>query len=123
MERLRDGSRKVVQVAEVQGMEGDNIVMQDIFLFEQTGVQNGRVVGQLKATGIRPRFSEKFRVNNIELPANILKRPHRINTIIYAHQFGGERVRWHPLNLDNDMQRKVGGDGCERRVISQGWEG
>ncbi len=73
MERLRDGSRKTVQVSEVQGMEGDNIVMQDIFLFEQTGVQNGRVVGQLKATGIRPRFSEKFLVNNIELPANIFE--------------------------------------------------
>jgi pilus assembly protein CpaF len=73
MERLRDGSRKAVQVSEVQGMEGDNIVMQDIFLFEQTGVQNGRVVGQLKATGIRPRFSEKFLVNNIELPANIFE--------------------------------------------------
>jgi pilus assembly protein CpaF len=71
MERLRDGSRKTVHVAEVQGMEGDNIVMQDLFLFEQTGLQNGRVIGQLKATGIRPRFSEKFMVNNIELPANI----------------------------------------------------
>ena len=71
MERLRDGTRKVVQVAEVQGMEGDNIVMQDIFVFEQTGIQNGRVIGQLKPTGIRPRFSEKFLVNNIELPANI----------------------------------------------------
>jgi pilus assembly protein CpaF len=71
MERLRDGSRKTVQVAEVQGMEGDNIVMQDIFIFEQTGITNGRVVGLLKPTGIRPRFSEKFLVNNIELPANL----------------------------------------------------
>jgi pilus assembly protein CpaF len=45
--------------------------MQDLFLFEQIGIQNGRVLGQLKATGIRPRFAEKFMVNNIELPANI----------------------------------------------------
>ena len=71
MERLRDGTRKTVQVAEVQGMEGDSVVMQDIFIFEQIGVQNGRVMGMMKPTGIRPRFSEKFLVNNIELPADI----------------------------------------------------
>ena len=73
MERLRDGTRKAVQVAEVQGMEGDSIVMQDIFMFEQTGLQNGRVMGILKPSGIRPRFVEKFQVNNIELPANIFE--------------------------------------------------
>ena len=71
MERLRDGTRKVVQVTEVQGMEGDNIVLQDIFLFEQIGVQNGRVAGATKPTGLRPKFSEKLLVNNIELPAGI----------------------------------------------------
>jgi pilus assembly protein CpaF len=73
MNRMRDGTRKVVQVAEVQGMEGDTIVMQDIFTYEQTGFQNGRVIGQLKATGLRPKFSEKFAVNGIELPANIFE--------------------------------------------------
>ena len=73
MERLRDGTRKVVQVSEVQGMEGDSVIMQDIFLFEQTGIQNGRVVGNLKSTGLRPRFTEKFLINNIELPANIFE--------------------------------------------------
>jgi pilus assembly protein CpaF len=71
MERLRDGSRRVVQVAEVQGMEGESIVMQDLFAFEQTGIQNGRVIGKLKSTGLRPKFSDKFAVNNIDLPANI----------------------------------------------------
>jgi pilus assembly protein CpaF len=71
MERLRDGTRKVVQVSEVQGMEGESIVMQDLFQFEQTGITNGRVVGQLKSTGLRPKFAEKFALNNIELPANI----------------------------------------------------
>ena len=71
MERLRDGTRKVVQVAEVQGMEGESVVMQDIFSFEQTGIKNGRVVGELKATGLRPKFSDKFAINNIELPAYI----------------------------------------------------
>jgi pilus assembly protein CpaF len=71
MERLRDGTRKVVQVSEVQGMEGESIVMQDLFQFDQTGITNGRVVGQLKSTGLRPKFSEKFALNNIELPPNI----------------------------------------------------
>jgi len=71
MERMRDGTRKAIQVAEVQGMEGESVVMQDIFVFEQTGIQNGRVMGNLKPTGLRPRFAEKFMVNNIELPANI----------------------------------------------------
>jgi pilus assembly protein CpaF len=71
MERLRDGTRKVVHVAEVQGMEGDTILMQDLFLFDQTGIQNGRVMGALKSTGLRPRFAEKFAINNIELPLEI----------------------------------------------------
>lgn len=71
MERLRDGTRKVIQVAEVQGMEGESVVMQDIFLFEQTGIKNGRVTGDLKSTGLRPKFSDKFALNNIELPSYI----------------------------------------------------
>jgi pilus assembly protein CpaF len=71
MERLRDGTRRIVQVSEVQGMEGDSVIMQDIFVFDQTGIKNGRVVGNLKATGLRPKFSEKFAVNNIDLPASI----------------------------------------------------
>jgi pilus assembly protein CpaF len=71
MERLRDGTRKVVHVSEVQGMESDTILMQDLFLFEQTGIQNGRVLGSLKSTGLRPKFAEKFAINNIELPVDI----------------------------------------------------
>ena len=73
MERMRDGTRRVVKVTEVQGMESDNIVMQDLFFFEQTGMRNGRVIGQLKSTGLRPKFAEKFSVNNIDLPANIFE--------------------------------------------------
>ncbi|MGB5845930.1 MAG: hypothetical protein WBG94_15915, partial [Anaerolineales bacterium] len=63
----------VTQVSEVQGLEGDSIVMQDIFVYEQTGFQNGRVIGQLKSTGLRPKFAEKFAVNNIDLPPNIFE--------------------------------------------------
>jgi pilus assembly protein CpaF len=73
MERLRDGTRKVLKVSEVQGMEGDSIVMQDLFEFAQTGVQNGRVVGALKSNGLRPKFSEKFAVNGIEIPAGVFE--------------------------------------------------
>ena len=73
VERMRDGTRKVIQVSEVQGMEGDSIVMQDLFMFQQTGIQNGRVVGALKPTGLRPKFAEKFAINNIELSADIFE--------------------------------------------------
>jgi pilus assembly protein CpaF len=71
MERMRDGTRKVVNVTEVQGMESDTIILQDLFTFEQTGFQNGRVLGKLVSTGLRPKFSDKFAVNNIELPQDI----------------------------------------------------
>jgi pilus assembly protein CpaF len=73
MNRMRDGTRKVVQVSEVQGMEGDSIVMQDMFVYDQTDFQHGRVIGQLKSTGLRPKFAEKFAINNIEIPANIFE--------------------------------------------------
>jgi pilus assembly protein CpaF len=74
IERLRDGTRRVVQVSEVQGMEADTILLQDIFVFVQTGLLNGRVMGSIRSTGLRPKFAEKFAVNNIELPAAIFTR-------------------------------------------------
>jgi pilus assembly protein CpaF len=74
MSRLRDGSRKVVHISEVQGLEGDAIVMQDIFNFKQTGFKDGRVFGSLESTGLRPLFVEKFIANSIELPDDIFKR-------------------------------------------------
>ena len=59
--RLRDGSRKVTQITELAGMEGDTIVLTDIFKFEQTGVsQDGKVLGELKPTGMRPLFSPRL---------------------------------------------------------------
>jgi pilus assembly protein CpaF len=69
--RLKDGSRKIVSITEVQGMEGDVIVMQDVFSFEQTGVRDGRIEGRLRATGVRPRFTEKFEVMGIHLPPEL----------------------------------------------------
>jgi pilus assembly protein CpaF len=69
--RLRDGSRKIVNITEVQGMEGDVIVMSDIFAFEQQGIENGKIIGRLKPTGIRPKFYERIEASGISLPANI----------------------------------------------------
>jgi pilus assembly protein CpaF len=71
MERLRDGTRRVVKVSEVQGMEGDAILMQDLFFFDQTGIKNSRVLGTHKSTGLRPQFAEKFALNSIDLPASL----------------------------------------------------
>jgi pilus assembly protein CpaF len=70
--RLKDGSRKIINITEVQGMEGDVVVLQDIFVFEQTGLdERGKIVGQLRPTGIRPKFVELFEQFNIYLPPNI----------------------------------------------------
>ncbi len=67
--RLSDGSRKLVSLQEVTGMEGETINLQEIFVFEQTGLAgNGAVKGRFKATGIRPRFMEKLKARGIEAP-------------------------------------------------------
>jgi pilus assembly protein CpaF len=67
LDRLVDGSRRVVQISEVQGMEGDIVVMQDIFRYVQTGMGNGRVQGFFTATGIRPKFMEKMATVGINI--------------------------------------------------------
>ncbi len=73
--RLKDGSRRITNITEVQGMEGDVIVMQDVFVFEQTDVVDGKIQGKLKPTGIRPHFVERFETQGIHLPANIFGSP------------------------------------------------
>jgi pilus assembly protein CpaF len=70
-ERMRDGSRKVVNITEVSGMEGDVITMTDIFLFEQSGFEDGKVIGRLRPTGLRPKFIDKIEAAGIHLPASI----------------------------------------------------
>ena len=73
--RLSDGRRRVTNVSEVVGMEGDVITMQDIFVFERTGINTeGRVQGRFRATGVRPKFSEKLKASGIEFPANLFQR-------------------------------------------------
>jgi pilus assembly protein CpaF len=73
--RLKDGTRKITNITEVQGMEGEVIVMQDVFVFEQTGFNEGKIEGRLKPTGIRPHFVERFEVAGIHLPPNIFGSP------------------------------------------------
>ena len=68
IERLQDGTRRVTQVSEVLGQAGDMMTMQDIFLFKREGLQNGRVLGSLQPTGIRPGFSDELAGRGIELP-------------------------------------------------------
>jgi pilus assembly protein CpaF len=66
--RLKDGSRKVINITEVYGIEDDEILTQDIFTFEQTGVLDGKIVGELRPTGIRPTFMGVFKASGIDLP-------------------------------------------------------
>jgi pilus assembly protein CpaF len=71
LERMRDGSRRVVSITEVQGMEGDVITTADIFKFEQSGYEDNRVIGRLRPTGIRPKFMDRIEQAGIHLPPSI----------------------------------------------------
>lgn len=70
-QRLRDGSRKIIAITEVQGMEGEMITMSNIFEFEQTGFENNKIVGRIRPTGIRPRFYERIEDSGINLPPSV----------------------------------------------------
>ncbi|MDP3776803.1 CpaF family protein [Methylotenera sp.] len=70
--RLSDGKRKITSIKEITGMESEIITMQDIFVYEQTGVaEDGKVLGHFKATGIRPRFVERLRVHGVQISDNL----------------------------------------------------
>ena len=70
--RIRDGSRKITYITEVQNMEGDVIILQDLFRFVQTGVdEKGKILGNFEATGMRPKFMEKFETNGIKIPNHL----------------------------------------------------
>jgi len=72
--RLRDGSRRITHIAEVQGMEGDVIILQDLFHFRQKGVDsNGTVLGEFQSTGIRPKFIDHIEVAGFKLPPRIFE--------------------------------------------------
>lgn len=71
LERMQDGSRKISKVCEVTGMEGDVITMSDLFVFQHQGMRDGRVIGRIVPTGIRPRFLERLQHHNISLPPQV----------------------------------------------------
>jgi len=67
--RMSDGSRRVTSISEITGMEGDIITMQEIFMYERSGVdQQGVVLGRFRPTGVRPRFAEKLKACGMQLP-------------------------------------------------------
>jgi pilus assembly protein CpaF len=70
--RQSDGTRKLTAVSEITGMEGEVITMQDIFLFEKTGIAaGGKVTGRFRATGIRPKCSDRLMASGIHLPMDM----------------------------------------------------
>jgi pilus assembly protein CpaF len=72
--RMKDGTRKITHITEVQGMEGDVVVLQDIFLFKQTGINSeGKIVGQMIPTGIRPKFYDRLVEHGCSLPDEIFE--------------------------------------------------
>ena len=83
--RLSDGTRKVVSLAEIVGMEGDVVTMQELFVFERHGIaEDGSVLGRFRSTGIRPRFADRMAAHGIRLPATM-----------FVEQDGPEeRARW-----------------------------
>lgn len=70
-ERMRDGTRKIVSITEVSGMEGDVITMTDIFIFEQSGLEDGKVIGRLRPTGLRPKAINQIEAAGIHLPPSV----------------------------------------------------
>jgi len=77
--RLADGTRKVISVSEVAGMEGDVITLQEIFAFEKKGIDSdGKVQGHFRASGIRPKFCEKLEIAGVDVPSGLFS-PHQIH--------------------------------------------
>jgi pilus assembly protein CpaF len=73
--RLRDGSRRVTSITEVMGMEGENVVMQDVFQFDDQGEdQNGKVKGEYVATGLRPQYTDRLKNHGFNLPAALFMK-------------------------------------------------
>ena len=73
--RLQGGPRKITHITEVVGMEQDTIIMQDIFRYEQDGIdENGRAFGQFEATGVRPTFMDRLEAAGVRLPASAFRQ-------------------------------------------------
>ncbi|HEY4682367.1 MAG TPA: CpaF family protein [Candidatus Acidoferrales bacterium] len=76
--RLSDGTRKLITLSEITGMEGEVVTMQDVFVFQKMGIaENGEVLGEFTPTGIRPKFAERLVTSGIRLPMEMFERPSR----------------------------------------------
>ena len=72
--RIRDGTRKITHITEVQGMEGDTIILQDLFLYVQDYIdERGKSIGHFEATGLQPAFMDKFKMNGVDLPLSLFR--------------------------------------------------
>ncbi len=75
--RMSDGTRKVISISEITGMEGNVVTMQDIFMYQKRGIrESGEVIGEFMATGVRPKFAERLLVTGIHLPADMFSNTH-----------------------------------------------
>ena len=125
LDRLPDGTRKVTQITEVQGMEGDVIVMQDIFRFVQTGIQDGRVQGYFTGTGIRPKFMDKIEAYGIYLSPAMFAPTARSATV-RREQVSGQRIRSSGIEVDDVRMRQshsltlITDHDCHRSLIRHG---
>jgi pilus assembly protein CpaF len=81
LERASDGARRIVSVEEVQGMEGDVILLQQIFRYVPLVSPEGRQIGEVEAVGLRPKFLDKLLTTGVELPANIFQSPARLREV------------------------------------------
>ncbi len=105
--RLKDGTRKVVNITEVFGIEDDEITMQDIFVFEQTDFRDGKIVGNLKPTGVRPTFMGRFAARGIQLPPGEFGIPPEDP----EHPTRPGKGRWVLGQTPPDLSRLVVGQG------------
>jgi len=109
--RLKDGSRKIVNITEVYGIDDDLIQTQDIFVYEQTGVVDGKIEGVLKPTGVRPTFMWKFKERGIDLPPGEFGIPPEDPAKPGPPGKGRFRYRAKPADAALDPSRPIFGYG------------
>ena len=112
--RFSDGTRRITHITECVGMEGDLITMQDIFVFEKTGLtETGRVTGRFRATGIRPKFYERLRVVRHAVAG--IDLPNRGGNLVKRHATCSLRLS----SLSRPVHRDHGGSDAGHEVLRQ----
>jgi molecular chaperone GrpE (heat shock protein) len=118
--RMADGSRRVVSIAEVAGIDGDVVTTSDLFEFRRRGVSNGKVVGTFMPTGVRPRFMERFAIAGITLPQGVFDESVEIgpeaNALDQSELAGTPHREWTPILTDVDTASRRRIADLERRL-------